>query len=127
MPPGGGGGGRGGLPPTGPPGAPGGGGKLGGNPPDEFDGDHSRADEFMNVFNLYCLTNVDAEQMLNLMKRATLLLGFIKGPNIKDWVKQWTSWIIGQYDTGLATTNKHYWNEIHMAFQNSFQDTASRE
>ena len=68
MPPGGGGGGRGGLPPVGPPGAPGGGGKLGRNPPDKFDGDHSRADKFMNTFNLYCLTNVDTEQMLNPMK-----------------------------------------------------------
>ena len=47
MPPGGGGGGGGGgsggggLPPAGPPGAPVGGGKLGGNPPDKFDGDLS--------------------------------------------------------------------------------------
>ena len=67
MPPGGrgGGGGR-GLPPVGPPGAPG--GKLGGNLPDRFDGDCSRADEFMNAFNLYRLTNMDAEQMLNPMK-----------------------------------------------------------
>jgi hypothetical protein len=36
------------------------------------------ADEFMNTFNLYRLMNVDTEQMLNPMKRATLLLGFIK-------------------------------------------------
>jgi hypothetical protein len=81
----------------------------------------------MNAFNLYRLTNVDTEQMLNPMKRATLLLGFIKGPNIKDWVKHWTTWIIMQYDTGLATTNKRYWNKIRLAFQASFQDTASRE
>jgi hypothetical protein len=122
---GGGGGGGAGFPPVAPPGAPG--GKLGGNPPDEFNGDHSLADEFMNAFNLYRLMNVDAEQMLNPMKRATLLLGFIKGPNVKDWVKRWTTWIITQYDTGLATTNERYWNEIRTAFQASFQDTASRE
>jgi hypothetical protein len=61
--------------------------------------------------------------MLNPMKRATLLLGFIKGPNIKDWVKRWTTWIITQYDTGLATTDERYWNEIRIAFQASFQDT----
>jgi hypothetical protein len=61
-----------------PPGAPG--GKLVGNPPTEFNrGTAHLADEFMNAFNLYRLTNVDAEQMLNPMKRATLLLGFIKG------------------------------------------------
>jgi hypothetical protein len=124
VPPGGRGGGV-GLPPAVPPGAPG--GKLGGNPPTKFNGDRSLADEFMNAFNLYHLTNVDAEQMLNPMKRATLLLGFIKGPNVKDWVKHWTTWIITQYDTGLATTNERYWNEIRLAFQGSFQDTAFRE
>jgi hypothetical protein len=134
IPPGGGGGGgRGsngggggaGLPPVVPPGAPG--GKLGGNPPTEFNGDRSLADEFMNAFNLYRLTKIDAEKMLNPMKRATLLLGFIKGPNIKDWVKRWTTWIITQYDTGLATTDERYWNKIRLAFQASFQDTTSRE
>jgi hypothetical protein len=134
VPPGGGGGGgRGGsgggggagLPPAVPPGAPG--GKLGGNPPTEFNGDCSLADEFMNTFNLYRLTNIDTEQMLNPMKRATLLLGFIKGPNIKDWVKRWTTWIITQYNTGLATTSECYWNKIRLAFQASLQDTASRE
>jgi hypothetical protein len=126
VPPGGGGGGGGGgLPPAAPPGAPG--GKLGGNPPTEFSGDRSLADEFMNEFNLYHLTNIDAEQMVNPMKRATLLLGFIKGPNIKDWVKRWTTWIITQYNTGLPTNSERYWNEIRTAFQNSFQDTASRE
>ena len=36
----------------------------------------------MNEFNLYCLTNFDAEQLINPLKRTTLLLGFIKGPNV---------------------------------------------
>jgi hypothetical protein len=87
------------------------------------------ADEFMNAFNApTALRTLDStEQMLNPMKRATLLLGFIKGPNVKDWVKRWTTWIITQYDTGLATTDEHYWNEIRIAFQASFQDTTSRE
>jgi hypothetical protein len=43
------------------------------------------------------------------------------------WVKCWTTWIITQYNTGLATTDERYWNEIRLAFQASFQDTASRE
>jgi hypothetical protein len=44
-------------------------------------------DQFMNQFNLYRITNLDAEQMVNPMKRTALFLGFIKGPNVKDWVK----------------------------------------
>ena len=40
----------------------------------------------MNEFTLYHLASIDAEQMIVLMKRAALLLEFIKGPNVKDWV-----------------------------------------
>jgi hypothetical protein len=68
-------------------GGPGGGGKLGGNPPPEFNGNRSYALTFMNKFNLYRLANMDAEQMTQPLKRAVLLLGFIKGPNINDWVQ----------------------------------------
>src|SRR6266702_4312605 len=51
---------------TGPPGGAGGGGgngKLGGNPPSDFDGNRALADAFINEFNLYRLSNIDAEQM----------------------------------------------------------------
>ena len=82
-PPGGGGGGPPGsggfFPARGPGAARGGGGKLGGNPLRIFDGTHSEADTFMNEFNLYCLTNIGADQVDNPMKRAVLLLGFIQG------------------------------------------------
>jgi hypothetical protein len=136
-PPGGTGGG-GGLPggppagggPFGPPGGGahrGGNGKLGGNPPDVFDGDRATVDSFMNQFNLYCITNIDAEQMVNPMKQAALFLGFIKGPNVKDWVKWWTNWTIDQFSTGRATTDKYYWSTIIHGFEDAFRDTGTRE
>ena len=130
-PPGGGGGppGRGGGPPggggffpaIGPGAAGGGGGKLGGNPPRIFDGTCSEADTFMNEFNLYCLTNVGVDQVDNPMKRTALLLGFIQGENIKDWVKHWTVWSLDQYNTGLLSTDEHYWNTVARAFETAFQ------
>ena len=89
-PPGGGGGppGGGGLfPARVPGGAGGGGGKLGGNPPRIFNGTCSEADTFMNEFNLYRLTNIGTDQVDNPMKKTALLLGFIQGENLKDWVK----------------------------------------
>ena len=109
------------------PGAGGGGGKLGGNPPRIFDETHSKADTFMNEFNLYHLTNIGADQVDNPMKRAALLLGFIQGENVKDWVKRWTVWALDQYNTGLVSTDKHYWNTIARAFETSFQDTGAME
>jgi hypothetical protein len=104
-----------------------GGGKLGGNPPDIFDGDRATVDTFMNQFNLYRIANLDAEQMVNPMKRAALFLGFIKGPNIKDWVKRWTNWTIDQYTMGRATNDEYYWTTIIHEFEDAFRDTGARE
>jgi hypothetical protein len=124
-PPGGGGAGGGG-------GAAGGGGggngKLGGNPPEEFNGERSKANAFMNQFNLYRLSNYDAEQMVVPMKRATLLLGFIKGPLVDDWVKRWTQWAINQFAINhRPPTDEYYLTEISNGFQTAFQDTGARE
>jgi hypothetical protein len=105
----------------------GGNSKLGGNPPDVFNGDRATVDGFMNQFNLYHITNIDAEQMINPMKCAALFLGFIKGPNVKDWVKQWTNWTIDQFATGRPTHDEHYWNKVFHGFENAFRDTGTRE
>ena len=130
-PPGGGGGGLpggGGAFPAATPGAPaGGGGKLGGNPPRVFDGTCSEADTFMNEFNLYRLTIIGADQVDIPMKRAALLLGFIQGENIKDWVKCWTVWSLNQYNMGLNPNDELYWNTIAGAFETAFQDTGATE
>jgi hypothetical protein len=84
-------------------------------------------DAFMNQFNLYRIANLDAEQMVNPMKRAALFLGFIKGPSVKDWVKRWTNWTIDQYTTGRATNDEYYWTTIIHGFEDAFRDTSARE
>ncbi len=127
-PPGGGGTG----PPggAGPPGGTGGGRgnrKLGGNPPSDFDGTRALVDMFINKFNLYHLSNIDAEQMVNPMKHAMLMLGFIKGPNVKDWTRHWTNWMVWEFTTGRPTMDKHYWLEVFRGFQIVFQDMGARE
>ena len=93
----------------------------------EFNGDCSLADTFINEFNLYQLANVDTKQMANPMKRATLFLGFIKGPNVKDWVKKWTNWTIAQITQGRPLNDEYYWEQIFGGFQQVFQDTGARE
>ena len=67
------------------------------------------------------------EQMANPMNRTALFLGFIKGPNVKDWVQRWTTWTIQEFNTGRLPTDELYWIEIARKFQNAFQDTGSRE
>ena len=129
-PPGGSGGPPGGGGPGGVLGQPGGGtgsGKLGGNPPVIFDGDRSKADEFMNDFNLYRMTNIDTDQMTNPMKRAALFLTYIKGPNVNDWVREKTMWAVQELQTGRPGEDEHYWTEIARDFQLMFQDAGRRE
>ena len=105
----------------------GGGGKLGGNPPRIFNGTCSEVDAFMNEFSLYHLTNMGADQIDNPMKRAMLLLGFIQGENIKDWVKRWTNWAIDQLNVGHPATDEYFWTTIARAFKQAFQDTGATE
>jgi hypothetical protein len=82
----------------------------------------------MNQFNLYRLSNYDTEQMVVPMKRATLLLGFIKGPLVDDWVKRWTQWAINQFAINhRPRTDEYYWTQISNGFQTAFQDTGARE
>ena len=133
-PPGGGGGSSsppgGGLPGGGFPGggAPGGGNtKLGGNPPPEFDGNRLQASTFMNQFNLYCLANMEADQMRVPMKCVALLLGFIKGPNVDAWVKLCTDEILRHFNWTMDQHNEIYWDKVGREFVNAFWDTASRE
>ena len=81
---------------------------------------------FMNEFNLYRMANIDAEQMVNPMKQTALLLGFIKGPNIKDWVKHWTNWMLREFNLGTPVNSERYWNTVSQAFQQAFIDSGAR-
>ena len=107
--------------------ATGGGGKLGGNPPRIFDGTCSEADAFMNEFNLYCLTNIGVDQIDNPIKRATLILGFIQGENVKDWVMRRTMCAIDEINNGRPTTDEFFWTNIARDFKQAFQDTVTAE
>ena len=55
------------------------------------------------------------------------MLGFIKGPNIKDWVKHWTNWTLREFNMGTPATSECYWNTVSQAFQQAFMDSGTRE
>ncbi len=65
--------------------------------------------------------------MVNPMKHTVLMLDFIKGPNVKDWTRHWTNWMVWEFTTGRPTTDEHYWLEVSRGFQITFQDTGARE
>jgi hypothetical protein len=104
-----------------------GGGKLGGNPPQIFDRDHSKAYAFMTGFNLYQLANHNADHMVNPMKCMALLLGFIQEPVVKSWLQCQTQWMVDQSTTGRPATDEEFWRQISSEFQSAFQDMGSKE
>ena len=61
------------------------------------------------------------------MKRAALLLGFIKGPNVDAWVKLHTDEILRCFNRTMDQHDEIYWDEVGREFMNAFWDTASRE
>ena len=81
----------------------------------------------MNKFNLYRLANMEAVQMRVPMKCAALLLSFIKGPNVDDWVQQRTNEILDQFNRTGDQLDEDYWTNLGQQFMNTFWDTASRE
>ena len=107
-PSGGGGGppGRGGGAPGGGGGAPGGGG--GGNPaqpaisdgkptgvlPTIFEGDCSKAESFLREFSTYLLINYDVPALASFIKRITIALTCIKGPEVNWWTQQQLEWLM---------------------------------
>jgi hypothetical protein len=84
-------------------------------------------DAFMNEFNLYHMTNIVSEQTMNPMKRAALMLGFIEGLNIKDWVKHWTNWTLNQINTGRPSMDEYNRDQGSQGFTNAILDTGTRE
>jgi hypothetical protein len=70
---------------------------------------------------------MDAEQMMPPLKRAALLLGFIKGPNIDDWVQLHTDEMLDRYNRGIDPNNPIYWDNLGQKFMQAFNNTASRE
>ena len=85
------GGGRGGAPGGGGGGAPGGGnpnqptqgdGKPMGMLPTIFEGDHLKAESFLREFSTYLLVNYDIPALTSFIKRITIALTCIKGPEV---------------------------------------------
>ena len=99
-PPGGGGGG--------PPGGSGGGAPGGGNAnqptqgdgkpmvalPMIFEGDHLKAESFLREFSTYLLVNYDIPALALFIKRITITLTSIKGPEVNQWMQQQLEWLM---------------------------------
>jgi hypothetical protein len=136
--PGGGGPPGGGFPGGGPPApvplppapiVPGGrGDKLVGNPPLIFKGDRDKAKEFITQWQLYEGVNITNDLMRNAYQRAMLLLTYIQGPLVNEWVKGVNAWLRGQViRQRWLTTDKRLWDEVQESFNRKFANVMEQE
>ena len=97
------GGGRGGPPGGGGGNQPGGGnanqvtqgdGKPMGALPTIFEGDCSKAESFLREFSTYLLVNYDVPALASIIKRITIALTCIKGPEVNQWTQQQLEWLM---------------------------------
>jgi hypothetical protein len=65
-------------------------GGLKGTTPMIFDGNRKSTKLFMQEFTLYRMINQDSQTMHNAYTRVALVLSFMRGPAINDWVLQQT-------------------------------------
>jgi hypothetical protein len=63
-------------------------GKLNGTPPTIFDGDRTKAQDFIRKFNLYWMQNDQHPMMTIPYYRMITCLAHIRGPKVNDWVDQ---------------------------------------
>ena len=73
-----------------------------GSPPTTFDGDRSKADQFITQFGLFRIINDRNAVITNPKRRVALALTYIRGPKVDAWVAQ-------QYDALLSikASNNH--------------------
>ena len=124
-PPGGGGGGGGG------PLGGGGGGPLGGNInqpaqgdgkpmgalPTIFEGDHSKAESFLREFSTYLLVNYNVPALASFIKRITIALTCIKGPEVNWWMQQQLEWLMTlQPVDNMNATYQQFIANFHACF-----------
>jgi hypothetical protein len=100
-------------------------GKLNGTPPTIFDGDRTKAQDFMREFNLYWMQNDQHPMMTTPYYRMTTCLARIRGPKVNDWVDQ----VIREVQQGLTDGSSHrqddrLWTEFKESFEGQFTDTA---
>jgi hypothetical protein len=95
--------------------------KAMGSLPAIFDGDRSKANDFIEEVKLYLRLNADVAGYDSPIKKVSFTLTLIKGPEVADWVKDMGHWLD---QLNLATQNVPYvWILFLHEFAKRFQDT----
>jgi hypothetical protein len=97
---------------------------LCGSPPNIFDGMRDKVDSFLQAFGLYRAINRQHITMREPYNRIMMMLSYMKGPKIDDWVREKATLLETAVANGTANLNdKHVWNTFLKEFTDAFTDT----
>jgi Retrotransposon gag protein/Zinc knuckle len=101
---------------------------LCGSPPNIFDGTRDKVNSFLQAFGLYRAINCRHITMREPYNRIMMMLSYMKGPKIDDWVWERAMLLEMVVSNGTANLNdKHVWNTFIEEFTEAFTDTTRRE
>ena len=71
------------------------------------------------------MLNGEQDIMIQPFSQTMLFLGFIKGPNVQEWVGMQVVWLERQLQAGVRRTKEHLYDTILDSFNTAFTDTMS--
>ena len=101
-------------------------GKLEGTPPTPFEGDRSKAQDFLKEFHLYRNINNEAKSMVEPFKRVSVALTRIRGPLVNDWVMDQLE-KLELRRTLRGPNNEYLWDEFVREFKTAYTNTTERQ
>jgi hypothetical protein len=100
------------------------GGALYRAPPQFFRGDSREADRFLLAFKGWRAVNSEKKAMMIPYRRVTLILTFIQGEDIQDWVEHKLDLLNERVNHRHLKTEEYLWREFERAFKAAFKDTS---
>jgi Retrotransposon gag protein/Zinc knuckle len=101
---------------------------LCGSLPNIFNGTRDKVDSFLQAFRLYQAINCRHITMRDPYNRIMMMLSYMKGPKIDDWVWEKATLLETAVLNGTANPNdEHVWNMFIEEFTDAFTDTTRRE
>jgi Retrotransposon gag protein len=101
---------------------------LCGSPPNVFNGTRDKVDSFLQAFGLYRAINHQHITMRELYNHIMMMLSYMKGPKIDNWVREKVTLLETAVSNRTANpNNEHVWNTFIEEFIEAFMDTTRRE
>ena len=90
-----------------------------------FDGDQTKADDFIDEVKSYLLLNQDVSRFNSPIKKVAFTITLIKGPNTAGWTRDIRTFLEGL--DPVADNVPAVWDQFLVEFANQFQDSQRRQ